>query len=288
MAEPAEPEAFSVGADSLSLAGEQAAPEGAAEATIVLLHGLSATRRYVVHRSRTLPRAGFRLIGYDARGHGDSDAAPEGTYDYEHLADDCGAVIAGRVGEGRPVLAGHSMGAHTIATYALREPDSVAAVVLIGPAVTGEPASEETLDYWAPLADGLERDGVEGFLEAYAPTLDPGWRETVLRFTRERLEAHRHPKAVAQALREVPRSRPFEELEALEALDVPALVVASHDVADPAHPYATAAAWAERLPQARLISEDEGESPLAWQGGKLSRAIAEFCGEPAVRERLGS
>ena len=288
MAGPAEPEAFSVQADSFSLAGEQAAPERVAEATIVLLHGLTATRRYVVHRSRTLPRAGFRLIGYDARGHGESGPAPQETYDYEHLAADCGEVIAARAGEGRPVLAGHSMGAHTIASYALREPDGVAAVVLIGPAVTGEPASEETLEYWAPLADGLERDGVEGFIEAYGPTLNPDWRDTILRFTRERLEAHRHPEAVAQALREVPSSRPFEGLEELEALDVPALVVASHDVADPAHPYAVAAAWAQRLPRARLISEDEGESPLAWQGGQLSRAIADFCAEDAVRERLSS
>ena len=88
------------------------------------------------------------------------------------------------------------------------------------------------------------------------------------------LGRHRHPEAVAEALREVPRSRPFEELSELEFLDVPALVVASHDVADPGHPYAVAEAWAARLPQATLVSEDPGASPLAWQGGRLSREIA--------------
>jgi 3-oxoadipate enol-lactonase len=67
---------------------------------------------------------------------------------------------------------------------------------------------------------------------------------------------------------------------------VPALVVASHDVADPGHPYAVAAAYAERLPRSRLISEAEGESPLAWQGGKLSREILAFSQEPEVAERL--
>jgi hypothetical protein len=35
-----------------------------------------------------------------------------------------------------------------------------------------------------------------------------------------------------------------------------------------------------------LISEDEGGSPLAWQGGKLSRDIAAFCGEADVADRL--
>ena len=98
----------------------------------------------------------------------------------------------------------------------------------------------------------------------------------MLRFTRERMLRHRDLGAIARALREVPRSRPFDGLEELERLDVPALVVASHDAADPGHPYAVAAAYAERLPGARLVSEAEGQSPLAWQGGRLSREIAEF------------
>ena len=101
----------------------------------------------------------------------------------------------------------------------------------------------------------------------------------MLRITRERISLHRHPEALARALREVPRSRPFETIGDLEILEVPALVVASHDVADPGHPYAVAEAYAERLPEARLISEAEGESPLAWQGGRLSREIAAFCAE---------
>jgi hypothetical protein len=62
--------------------------------------------------------------------------------------------------------------------------------------------------------------------------------------------------------------------------------VASCDEADPGHPYAVADAYAARLPNARLISEDEGESPLAWQGGKLSREIARFCEQPEVAARL--
>ena len=64
--------------------------------------------------------------------------------------------------------------------------------------------------------------------------------------------------------------------------------MASHDAADPGHPYEVAAAYAARLPRARLIGEAEGESPLAWQGGKLSREIAAFCEEPAVTERLAA
>jgi hypothetical protein len=60
---------------------------------------------------------------------------------------------------------------------------------------------------------------------------------------------------------------------------VPTLVVASRDAADPGHPYAIAAEYAERIPGAQLTSEAEGQSPLAWQGGRLSREIENFCRE---------
>ncbi len=50
---------------------------------------------------------------------------------------------------------------------------------------------------------------------------------------------------MVEALREVPRSRPFESLDELERLEVPTLVVASHDDADPGHPFDVAEAYAE-------------------------------------------
>jgi pimeloyl-ACP methyl ester carboxylesterase len=278
-----EPHGLEVGSAGLTLRGE-----GLGEGPpLLLLHGLTATRRYVVHGSRTLPRAGFRMISYDARGHGESDPAPERAgYSYRELADDAGAMIEAEVGEGRVVLAGHSMGAHAATAYALRQPDRVAALVAIGPVARGLPTPQERLDYWDALAEGLERGGVDGFIAAYDHDLEPRWRETLLRITRDRLSLHRHPEAVARALREVPRSIPFDGLGELEFLDLPTLVVASHDEADPGHPYAIGEEWVERLPRARLISEAEGQSPLAWQGGRLSREIASFCREPEVTQRL--
>jgi pimeloyl-ACP methyl ester carboxylesterase len=282
--EPLESVPFQAERDGVVLRGD-ATGEGPA---IVLAHGLTATRDVVVHGSRLLVRRGYRLLPFDARGHGESDPAPaDRGYSYGELAADLGAVIDAGVGEGRAVLAGHSMGAHTIAAFALAHPDRVGAMVLIGPASLGTPPTEESLTYWDRLADGMASNGVEGFIAAYDVDLDPEWRETLLRIARQRLVRHRHPDAVAQALREVPRSVPFDGVAQLASLDIPALVVASHDEADPGHPYATAEAWASHLPQARLISEEPGESPLAWQGGKLSREIAAFCDEPAVRERLG-
>ena len=271
-----EPQPFAVGPEP-ALRGEKAG-EGPA---VVLCHGITATRRYVLHGSKALQRAGHTAIAYDARGHGESEPSPPGQgYGYPQLAGDLERVVEAEVGENRFLLGGHSMGAHTAAAYALRHPDRLAGLVLIGPVYTGtiEPAS---LGYWDGLAAALEADGVDGFV-AYIgekQVIDSRWRDSVLRFTRERMLLQQHPEALVQALREVPRSRPFESLEELRSLDVPALVVASNDDADPGHPSEAAAAYAEALPAARLVSEAEGESPLAWQGGKLSRALAGFYAE---------
>lgn len=255
---------------------------------IVLVHALTGHRDLVVHGSKALGRAGHRLVRYDARGHGESDATPEAGYGYESLAADLAAVI-GDQAAGAAVLAGSSMGAHTVVTLALDQPDLVAGMVLIGPASTGSPPTEESLANWDELADGLADGGVDGFLSAYERQgLDPDWRETLLRIGRERLERHRHPEAVAQAMREVSRSIPFDGLAELETLAVPTLVVASNDKADPGHPFAVAEAYASSFPEARMVSEGEGESPLAWQGGKLSREIASFAESDAVSGRLES
>jgi pimeloyl-ACP methyl ester carboxylesterase len=285
-ADQLQPSEFEVRSGGVELAGQEVG-EGP---PIVLLHGLTATRRYVLHGSVTLARRGYRLVSYDARGHGASSPAPEDEgYDYGVLTRDLAAVLASQAPAGQPVLCGHSMGCHTAVAHALEHPGEVAALVLAGPVTLGIPATDETLAYWDRLADALESGGVDGFMEAYSESLEaaPDWREAALRITRERMALHEHPDAVARALREVPRSLPFEGLAELETLEVPALVVASYDEADPGHPYAIAEAWAERLPAGRLVSEEPGKSPLAWQGGRLARVIAEFLDEPPVRGRLG-
>lgn len=273
---PLETRSFAVGPDP-ALRGE-ATGEGP---PVVLCHGITATRRQVLHGSKALPRAGYEVIVYDARGHGESDPAPVGEgYGYPRLVEDLERVVAQRVGEQRFLLGGHSMGAHTAVSYALRHPERLAGLVVIGPTYLGT-IEPESLDYWDGLAAALEADGIDGFL-AYLDRrqgLDPRWRDSILRFTRERLLAQEHLEALVEALREVPRSHPFESLDELRQLDLPALVVASNDDADPGHPYEVAAAYAEALPQGRLIGEEPGESPLAWQGGKLSRALAAFYAE---------
>ena len=246
---------------------------------VVLLHGLTATHRYVVMGSRALERSGHRVIASDARGHGRSGPAPDpGAYGYEELASDVLRVLDER-GIERAVLAGASMGAHTALRLALEHPGRVAGLVLITPAYDPATHPEGARALGRPVG-GLRSGGVEGFVAAYG---DPGvpepWKETVITVLRQRLGAHEHPGAVADALRAVPRSRPFAALEALGAITVPAVVVADRDEADPGHPLRVGEAYAEAIPGARLVVEDEGKSPIAWQGGQLSKVIAGVASE---------
>jgi pimeloyl-ACP methyl ester carboxylesterase len=270
------PERFEVESHGVTLAGETVG-EGP---DVVLMHGLTATRHYTVMGSKGLARSGYRLTTFDARGHGESSPAPDrAAYEYRDLVEDLGAVLD-HLGAERAAIGGASMGAHTAMAFALAWPERISALVQITPAYDGRPRDDgREMAGWLRLADGLESGGVDGFLDAYDPPVADRYRDTVMTVTRQRLERHRHPEAVADALRVVPSSLAFEGLEELEHLEAPTLVVASRDEADPGHPYAVGAAYAERLPNARLVTEEEGKSPLAWQGARLSKEIAGFLDE---------
>jgi pimeloyl-ACP methyl ester carboxylesterase len=286
------------GADGVTLSGEEpgngpaiggrraapvrsrpgrANPVGGAD-PVVLLHGLTATRRYVVMGSRSLERSGYRVIAYDARGHGRSTPAdgPRG-YAYEHLAADLLAVLDA-TGVQRALLAGVSMGAHTAVRFALEHPERVAALAIVTPAFDPTmPRGEVDISGWDALARGLRQGGVEGFVSAYdLKRLPESLRATVETVLRQRIAAHEHPDAVADALEGVPRSRPFERLEQLATIAVPTAVVASRDEADPLHPLVVGRRYAQAIPGAELHVEDEGRSPLAWQGGQISRVLAQL------------
>lgn len=245
---------------------------------IVLLHGLTATRRHVVMGSRALERGGRRVIAYDARGHGQSSpAASPAAYRYDELAADLAAVLD-VLGLGRVVLVGASMGAHTALRLAADQPERVAALAVITPAY--DPVDVDgpaRLTLYDALADALRA----GDLDRYAELMTAGrvaarWRAPVARGVRQRMQLHAHPQAVADALRATPRSRPFADLHTLTAIDCPTVVVGSRDEPDPSHPLALAREYADLIPGARLVVEDDGASPIAWRGLQLSNVIAQL------------
>jgi pimeloyl-ACP methyl ester carboxylesterase len=270
------PEPFQVeralsGGERLVLAGEVAG-DGP---PVVLLHGLSATRRNVVQGSRALLRRGYELIAYDARGHGASSPAP--SYTYPDLIEDLEAVLDALDVE-RAAFAGSSMGAATAMAFAMRHPSRTAAVVQITPAYNGAARTGNVDDgAWDAMADGLESGGIDAFVDVAQPAgAGEGWKRIAREAVRQRMERHEHPLEVAKALRSMPRSAAWDGLDALRSVEVPVLIVASRDEMDHLHPLAIAQEYERRLPNAELLVEEEGKSPLAWQGARLSSAIADW------------
>ncbi|ATE65448.1 alpha/beta fold hydrolase [Rhizorhabdus dicambivorans] len=95
--------------DGLTLVADVGGPEGAP--SVVLLHGGGQTRHSWAGTMGQLVDQGYRVINVDARGHGDSDWAPDGEYRFTTQAGDLMAILA-KVG--RPVaLVGASMGGAT-------------------------------------------------------------------------------------------------------------------------------------------------------------------------------
>ena len=124
--------------DGVRLYVETTGPEDA-PVTVVLSHGWTCSTRSWHHQFEGLPRllgkSAVRVVAYDHRGHGQSEAAPVGSTRIEQLAEDLVAVLDAVVPSGPVVYAGHSMGGMTLMALADQQPelfgDRIAAVALV-------------------------------------------------------------------------------------------------------------------------------------------------------------
>jgi pimeloyl-ACP methyl ester carboxylesterase len=106
-----------VSADGTALHVEVFGPDDGE--TVVLAHGWTEAIQYWIYVIRGLADRGLRVVAYDLRGHGDSAPAKGGDYAIPRFGEDLEAVLAGCVPEGqRAVVAGHSLGAMSIASWA--------------------------------------------------------------------------------------------------------------------------------------------------------------------------
>ncbi len=79
---------------------------------VILQHGGGQTRHAWKGAGEKLGAAGYHAVAIDARGHGDSDWAPDGVYGQDVMVEDLKRVVAA-LGNPRPVLVGASMGGGT-------------------------------------------------------------------------------------------------------------------------------------------------------------------------------
>jgi non-heme chloroperoxidase len=109
---------------------------------VLLQHGGGQTRHAWKGTAELLGNVGYYAIAFDARGHGDSDWAPDGLYSQDVMVQDLKCVIAA-LGHKRPVLVGASMGGGT----------SLVAV--------GEDHVDATALIMVDIAPRIETDGID-------------------------------------------------------------------------------------------------------------------------------
>jgi pimeloyl-ACP methyl ester carboxylesterase len=89
--------------------------------TIVFSHGVTLSNRTWVKQFDELPKEGFRVVAFDHRGHGDSEAGSSG-HSIDNLADDVRTVLDA-LDIRDAVMVGHSMGGIAVQAYVTRHPE---------------------------------------------------------------------------------------------------------------------------------------------------------------------
>src|SRR4051794_2437347 len=161
------------GVDDLALIGDEwnRGAAGAADLpTILMLHGGGQNRFSWKNTGQVLADHGFHVIALDARGHGDSDRAPDADYSVDALSADVQRVLEQI---GRPVvLIGASMGGLTSILVAEDAgPEVVTKLVLVDVVPRFEKdGSARIRDFMFSNVDGFENlEEAADAIAAYLP-----------------------------------------------------------------------------------------------------------------------
>jgi pimeloyl-ACP methyl ester carboxylesterase len=153
---------------------------GGDKPAMLLAHGFSDNASCWASTIRVLARD-FDVIAYDARGHGETEAAKSG-YSGEDQADDLLGLVDA-LGLERPVLMGHSMGGDTVGWAAVKAPDRVRAAILEDSGIPSPKATGFGPEQRQKLREGLaswvrslQSKTVEELVAQVAAN-DPRWPE---------------------------------------------------------------------------------------------------------------
>jgi pimeloyl-ACP methyl ester carboxylesterase len=201
---------------------------------------------------------GIRLVRYDARGHGRSQATLDpAAYRWPELAGDL-LALADTLSIDVTVLGGISMGCATSLHAAVQAPDRVKGLVLVAPptAWRTRPRQARIYRFSAGLVGAL---GLGPF-RALGSLSRLGQKDSALDAMQRSVMDHLRrsdARAVQTALRGAALSDLPDE-ESVAKLGMPALILAWSG--DPTHPVSTAKRLAELLPDAELhVAKKSGD-----------------------------
>lgn len=260
-------------------------PEGP---PVVLLHGLGFCRLAWARQVGAAELAGFRLVTVDLRGHGGSDAPPDGYRDPAWWAGDLTAVLDG-LDLRRPVLVGWSYGGVVICDYLRHRyagsgaPDGEpAGVVLVGAASDlGTPRATAGLteDFMA-VSRRLVRAVPDDLAAAVCDFVDLCTHRPLPPGERGRM--HGWNSVLPDHVRAGLLRRTVDHHDTLQALRMPTLVV--HGEADRVVRPAHGRYLADTVPGARLVTvPGTGHMPFWEAPERFNAELAAFVRSVARR-----
>ncbi len=226
---------------------------------VLLTHGFGASQAMWGPNLAALSRE-RQVLTWDLPGHGASADAGAGELSHEGCIEEMLALLD-RLGAGRAVIGGMSLGGYLSLVFYARHPERVAALLLVdtGPGFRDD-AARETWNSWVSgLADDLEARGLDA-----------------LRAGPEAQAAEHAGGAapLAVAARAILTQRDGEAFASLGSIAVPTLIVVGADD-DPF--LAAAEAMARRIDGARkVILENAGHAANMDQPAAFDQAVAEF------------
>jgi len=248
---------------------------GANGPVVLFVHGLAYSRRGW-GRGPSLLADEFRVVLFDNRGVGDSDAPP-GPYTVAQMVEDAVAVLDA-VGATRAHVVGVSLGGYIAQELAVTHPERVEKLVLLSTAVAaGEgavPMPQRGVDGFTRFPQLSRDDGlrllVENSLGDHAVRERPELVDEVYRYRLDHappLEAWQAQFAAGAGF--LHSSRPIEEIRA------PTLVL--HGGADAIVDARNAELLAQRIPDARLETIPDRGHLAMWQEPEwFSERVREF------------
>ncbi len=132
-------------------------------AAVVLVHGHSADLRLWDLQVPALVEAGYRVIRYDVRGHGQSNAPPSG-YTWDNYAADLRDLLE-RLAVPRAHVVGLSMGGGIALQFALDFPERVSSLVLVDSTLPGFDYSPEYAGVIEELVAAVRAEGPRAAFE---------------------------------------------------------------------------------------------------------------------------
>jgi 3-oxoadipate enol-lactonase len=251
--------------------------EGDGPETVVLVNGLADDLETWVLQTPALLEAGHRVLSFDNRGIGASDA-PEGPYTTALMAQDAKALVD-ELGLSGFHLVGVSMGGMIGQEYVLAHPEDLRSLTLACTYAAPGPFCSRMFALWADMAEARGVPFVMRDVTLWAFTL-PFFEEREGELADFEAEMAAMPQPLEAYLAQLHSIREHDTTARLGEIAVPTLVVAGEE--DILIPVALTKRLQEGIPGARWQTVPGGHACIWEHPDPFNRAVLDFvAGVPA-------